>query len=208
MESPAPIIGSSGGPEPEERTRVFILAEARFYREGLARFLSRQPGFEVVGTAEHAAEAVDLARRLRFDVVLLDMAMSAEIDAARMLTAVAPAAGIVALGVGEDEREVVSLAEAGVSGFVARDASLEEVSRAVASAATGETWCSLRVAAILAHRVSIIAGAAAGRARCDPADAQAGRDRAAHWRGAAQQDDRAAAVHRDADGQEPRAQHP
>ncbi|HEV2772466.1 MAG TPA: response regulator transcription factor [Thermoleophilaceae bacterium] len=157
MEPPLADIGNSRRPESGDRTRVFILAEIRFYREGLELFFSGQPRLEVVGTGEDAAAAVDFARCLRFDVVLLDMATSGDIDAARMLTAAAPAAAIVALGVQEDEREVISLAEAGVSGFVARDASLQELLRAVESAATGETRCSPRVAAMLARRVSILA---------------------------------------------------
>lgn len=157
MQPPPTEMGSRGTRQPGSQIRVFVLAEIRFYREGLARFLSAQPGVEVVGTAQDAAITVDSFRRTRLDVVLLDLAGTAGVDAARALAAVAPAAGIVALAVGEDEREVVSLAEAGVSGFVARDASLDELRRAVESAASGESRCSPRVTAMLARRVSSLA---------------------------------------------------
>jgi len=157
MQLPPTEMGSRRTPGSGRPIRVFILAEIRFYREGLARFLSAQPGLQVVGTAVDVASAVEFAGRTRFDVVLLDLAMRAALDAAAVLAGVAPASRIVALGIYEDEGEVVSLAEVGVSGFVARDASLDDLSRAVKSAASGETLCSPRVAAMLARRVSSLA---------------------------------------------------
>ena len=57
----------------------------------------------------------------------------------------------------EEEEEVIPLAEAGVDGFVSRDASLEDLCQAVKSAAAGETRCSPRIAAMLAHRVATLA---------------------------------------------------
>jgi len=150
-------IGSNPRSGPGARTTVLILAEVRFYREGLTWFFSTHSRLEVVGSAEDPTAALRVARRTPFDVVLLDMAIVPACDAARAFGAVAPDAAIVALGVHEDEREVSALAEAGVSGFVARDASLDELALAVESAATGETRCSPRVAAILARRVSSLA---------------------------------------------------
>ena len=150
-------VGTRCGSQPGDRTSLFILAEVCFYREGLAQYFSGLSGVEVVGTAADARVAVDLARRLWVDVVLIDIGMPASVDASRMLARVAPDAGIVALGMREDESEVISLAEAGVSGFVARNASLEELARAVESAGNGETRCSPRVAAMLARRVSVLA---------------------------------------------------
>jgi DNA-binding NarL/FixJ family response regulator len=149
--------GSGGTPEPHELTRLVILAEICFYREGLALFFADQDGFEVAGTAEDVAGAADVARRVRFDVAILDMATPEILDAIEILRAAVPTGGIVALGIREDEREVISLAEAGADGFVSRDASLEDLSRAVRSAAKGETRCSPRVAGLLAHRVATLA---------------------------------------------------
>jgi two-component system nitrate/nitrite response regulator NarL len=146
-----------GSPEIREVTRLVIVAEIRFYREGLAMFFRDRDGFEVAGTAEDVASAADLARLVHFDVALLDMATPSALDAIEVLRATVPTDGIVALGVREDEHEVVSLAEAGVDGFVSRDASLEDLSRAVESAARGETRCSPRIAGMLARRVATLA---------------------------------------------------
>ena len=140
-----------------ERVRLFIVAEVRFYREGLALFFGDRPSVEVVGTSTDVAIAVRLAAQQAVDVVLLDLHVSHCVGAARRLLNAAPALKIVAVGLCEDEREVIALAEAGISGFVAREASLADLGRAFDSAATGETRCSPRVAAILARRVSILA---------------------------------------------------
>jgi two-component system, NarL family, nitrate/nitrite response regulator NarL len=149
--------GSGGKPEPYELTGLVIFAEIRFYREGLALFFADRDGFDVAGTAEDVAGAADLARRVRFDVALLDMTTPQILDTTQVLRAAAPTSGIVVLGVREDEREVIALAEAGVDGFVSRDASLDDLSRAVESAARGETPCSPRVAGMLARRVATLA---------------------------------------------------
>jgi two-component system, NarL family, nitrate/nitrite response regulator NarL len=137
--------------------RLIIVADIRFYREGLALFFREREGFEVTGTAEDVAGVVDLGRRSQFDVALLDMATAGASMAVEVLRVVSPKGGIVALGVREDEQEVISLAEAGVDGFVARDTSLEDLCRAVESAARGETQCSPRVSGMLARRVATLA---------------------------------------------------
>ena len=147
----------SVGREVRDPTRLVILAEVRFYREGLALFFADQDGFEVAGTAEDVVGAVDLAHSVQFDVALLDMATPETLDTTKILRAASPTSAIVALGVREDEREVISLAEAGVDGFVSRDASLEDLSRAVESAARGETRCSAQVAGMLTRRVATLA---------------------------------------------------
>jgi two-component system nitrate/nitrite response regulator NarL len=148
---------SGGRPEAHQVPRLVIVAEIRFYREGLALIFGDQDGFEVAGSAEDVSSAVDLARHVHFDVALLDMAMPGALTTIEILRAAAPTGGIVALGVREEEGEVVSLAEAGVDGFVSRDASLEDLYRAVESAARGETRCSPRVAGMLARRVATLA---------------------------------------------------
>ena len=140
------------------RTSLVILAEIRFYREGLALFFADHDGFVVEGTAEDLAGAVDLARRVRFDVALVDVSIPETLESIQALRAAASTAGVVVLGIREDEPEVIALAEAGVDGFVSRDASLDDLSRAVESAAKGETRCSPRVAGMLTRRVASLAG--------------------------------------------------
>jgi two-component system nitrate/nitrite response regulator NarL len=155
---PRPTDGrDDGGFRRRGGTRLVILTEVRFYREGLARFFTSRGGFELVGTAGHVADVVEIARHARFDVVLVDMATAGTPEAIRVIRACVPAVGIVAIGVREEEHEVIALAEAGAFGFMSRDASLEELSAGVQSAARNESPCSARVAAMLARRITMLA---------------------------------------------------
>ena len=139
-----------------EPTRVFVVAEIRLYREGLAELLGHRPGLAVAGTAAGLDEALRGARAARPDVVLLDMAMLDGIATARTLARVSPDARVVALAVPESERHVIACAEAGIVGYVSREASLADLVAAIEGAARGEAHCSPRMVASLLRRLGAL----------------------------------------------------
>ena len=143
--------------------RALVVSDIRLYREGLAAALSAGGRCEVVATAPTGFAALEATEAHRPDVVLLDLALVDAGDAVAHLAAVDPPVKVVALGVREVPSEVIALAEAGVAGYVTRDATLEELVDVVESVARGEMVCSPRIAALLLHRVA----AARGR---DPRD--------------------------------------
>ena len=107
-----------------------------------------------------------------------------------------PSARVVALGIAEEEADVLPLAEAGIAGWVTRDASVDELREAVASAAAGEARCSPRMTASLLRRVASLAeDRRRGHETPSPHPSPA-RDRGADRRGPLQQGDRAAALDR------------
>jgi two-component system nitrate/nitrite response regulator NarL len=142
--------------------QVVVASDIRLYREGLVESLARSGAFEVVGTAGTRDETLTAVGALRQDVVLLDLAMAGATDLARDIAAAAPGARVVVLGVREVEDEVIACAEAGVEGYVTREASLRELVDVVESVARGEVLCSPRIAALLNRRVAAIAGARRG----------------------------------------------
>jgi two-component system nitrate/nitrite response regulator NarL len=146
--------------------RVLIVADIRLYRDGLADILGRRALLDVVGSADSSAAAIARAVELSPDLILVDEAMPESSAAIRSLLALRPAAKIIALGVGETEGEVIACAEAGVSGYVARQASLEDLVAVVDSVGRGELLCSPRAAASLLRRVAL---QAAGGADAGPA---------------------------------------
>ena len=145
--------------------RLFILAEIRIYRDGLAEVLERRGGIEVVGTAADLGSALAAIPVTRPDIALVDVAMPDGIAAVRSVLRTAPEVKVVALAVPDAEVNVIACAEAGVSGYVTRDESLDDVVGALESVTRGEMLCSPRMAATLLRRVTALAAGETGSAR-------------------------------------------
>ena len=118
--------------------RILICSPIRLYCEGLAKLLSGEPEFDVAGTACCGQDWIGAARRLDPGVVLVDLALPHGVEAIRALTRTVPAAHVVALSVPQDEGAVVACAQAGVTAFVSREASVGDLRCAVERAARGE----------------------------------------------------------------------
>lgn len=148
--------------------RLLIVSDIRLYREGLAQLLALEPQLALVGTAADLASGLTSIENLNPDVVLLDRAMPGSIPFLRSAHELAPPPAIVALGVPEVDTEVIACAEAGVAGYVSREAGVPELVATIQGVGRGELLCSPRIAATLLRRVtdlSIVQPAAAGRAR-------------------------------------------
>jgi DNA-binding NarL/FixJ family response regulator len=136
---------------------VVIVSDIRLYREGLAHVLGREPRLEVVGAHATVADALLALARSAADIVLLD---TANPDALAELQVALPSLQnirVVALGVARRDGDVIACAEAGVAGYVFRDASLEELVVTVETSARGELHCSPEMAATLLRRVANLA---------------------------------------------------
>ncbi len=151
--------------DPRERPlrlpiEAFLLVSVRLYRDGIADALRRDSRFLVVGSAASLDDAWEQRRVLAGppDAALVDLGLAEGAGAARALRNVWPTTSIVALAVREQEEDVVSWAEAGVSGLVSRDATLAELLDAVEAASRHEVLTSPTVAAVLLRRVASLAG--------------------------------------------------
>ncbi len=136
--------------------RVLIVADVRLYRDGLTQVLERRPGFLVVGSAPDAARALAEAVNLSPDVVLLDMTTPGAASTVQVLAQRVPSLRIVGLAVAESEENVVACIEAGVSEYVARDGSLEDLV-ATMERSRDEMVCPPRITRALARRVASLA---------------------------------------------------
>jgi len=145
--------------------RVAVVAGVGVYAEGIACGLSRE-GLDVAGTATDAVGALRMVGDAQPDVVLVDMATPAALSLLEVLAPQGPRVRTIALAVDEAEDLVIACAEAGVAGYVPRDATLSEVAGIARAAAAGEAACSPRIVARLLHRVAVLAadrpGAGAG----------------------------------------------
>lgn len=139
--------------------RICIIAETRLYREGLRQLLARYEGMEVVATAGDPEEALVCIKEAHPDIVLLDMGQLEHVFTVRAILAADPRAKVVALSVPEVEGHVLACAEAGVSGYVPRQASADDLIGTLHSVARGELPCSPRIAGSLLRRLSSLSAA-------------------------------------------------
>jgi DNA-binding NarL/FixJ family response regulator len=136
-------------------TRVLLVDDHEVVRLGLMTLINDQPGFEVVGEAGNAAEAVRAVERLRPDVVLMDIRMPGEggIEATRQITERFPATRVVMLTSFADDELVVRAIRAGAAGYVLKQVGNDELLRAIAAAARGEALLDPSTTARLLARV-------------------------------------------------------
>ena len=135
--------------------RAVIVSGVHLYGHGLAHQLSRFPQLAVAGVAFESAEACECVRRVRPQVVLLDASFPSFLTLVPTLRE-AGAAHIVAFAVGEFEADALLCAQAGVSAFVDRTASIEDLVNTVNASARGELWMSPRLVAMLFRRVGLL----------------------------------------------------
>jgi DNA-binding NarL/FixJ family response regulator len=120
------------------KTRVLLADDHAMFRQGVREMLSTDEGIEVVGEAENGREAVELAERLRPDVVLLDVempVMGAREAMERMLDK-APAPRVIIVTMHDDPRLVRELIGLGATAYLVKSATIEELHTAVHSAAS------------------------------------------------------------------------
>jgi DNA-binding NarL/FixJ family response regulator len=121
-------------------TSVLIADDQALVRMGLRKVFETEPDMTVAGEAADGEEAVAAARRLRPDVILMDIRMPAldGIEATRRITAARPDARIVILTTFRLDTYVYESLRAGASGFMLKDAPPEEITAAVRIVAAGD----------------------------------------------------------------------
>jgi two-component system nitrate/nitrite response regulator NarL len=148
--------GPAESPAPQAiRPQVFIVSDVRLLCDGLVLSLSQQPSVTVVGSAELARASAGIAE-LRPDVLLLDVGSPGWARHAGHAASGSARLKVVAIAVADVEQEVLACAEAGVSGFVSRNGSIQDLVTAVHCAVRDELVCSPRIAALLFNRIAAI----------------------------------------------------
>lgn len=131
--------------------RILIADNHTLFSQGLRSLAETQSDFEVIGEVSDGREAVAQSRELRPDVVLMDVVMPGlnGLDATRQIRQEAPATRVLALSMHIDKRYVLGMLEAGASGYLAKDASFEEVARALRAVAAGHVYLAPNVAGLV-----------------------------------------------------------
>jgi len=121
---------------------VLLADDHPVVRVGLRGMLEANEGFEIVGEAQSGQEAVEMADRLRPDVVLLDLRMAGLDGVAATERLCAPGnrhrPKVLILTTYGTDREIFRSVDAGASGYLLKDSSWEELAEAVRNVARGE----------------------------------------------------------------------
>jgi DNA-binding NarL/FixJ family response regulator len=133
--------------------RVLIVDDHDLFRTGL-RALLEEDGFQVAD-ASGGAEAARRARAFAPNVVVMDMNMPemTGVEATPLVLAAAPDASVLMLTIASDDERVIAAVRAGASGYLLKDASLEQIAAGVEAAADGQSTIAPRVAGALLQTV-------------------------------------------------------
>lgn len=116
-----------------ELIRIVVADDHPVVRDGLVAVLSTQPDFEVVGVAGTGVEAVEQARALNPDVVLLDLAMP-ELDgvaATQQLRTTNPSVRVVVFTAFDTDERILGAIQAGAQGYLLKGAPRDQIFRAI-----------------------------------------------------------------------------
>ena len=139
-----------------ESIRIVIADDHPVVRQGLATVLGQEEGLEVVGQAANGLEAVDQARRLQPDIILMDLQMP-EMDGVEAIQTIRTETsdiGIIILTTYDTDDYIFRGIEAGARGYLLKDSPPEEVIKAIHTVHKGESMIQPRVASRLLDRFS------------------------------------------------------
>lgn len=135
--------------------RIVVVDDHPVVRDGVASMLAAVPDFVVVGDADSGPAAVELAADLAPDVVVMDLRMpgGSGVDAVRELAHRRVRSAVLVLTTYDTDSDIVAAIEAGATGYLLKDAPVDQLIAAVRATAAGETFLSPAVAARLASHV-------------------------------------------------------
>jgi DNA-binding NarL/FixJ family response regulator len=136
--------------------KLLLVDDHAIVREGLRALLGQSDDLAIVGEASNGNDAVAEARRLRPDVVLMDLKMPGlpAADAIRAIRAFEPGTQVLVLTSYAEEPQVAAVLEAGALGYVLKDVAAAELASAIATVGRGEPWLHAEAQRSLVKRMS------------------------------------------------------
>ncbi|HLJ67552.1 MAG TPA: response regulator transcription factor [Chloroflexota bacterium] len=138
-----------------ERIRVMLVDDHIFFRRGVRQIVDAEPDMQVVAEAADGQDAVSKAKRARPDIILMDVNMPRMdgVEATRFISAELPEVRIVMLTVSDTDDHLFESIKNGAVGFLLKDVSPEEMTKAIRDTAGGESSLSPFIAARLVRYV-------------------------------------------------------
>jgi DNA-binding NarL/FixJ family response regulator len=140
----------------DQSIRVLLADDHAIVRSGVAQILNQQAGIQVVAEASDGAQALELYRRERPDVALIDLRMPM-VEGAQVVERVRrefPDAVLIVLTTYDTDDDIESALRAGAKAYLLKDVSPLELVACVRAAHAGRTWVSPAIASKLAERMT------------------------------------------------------
>jgi two-component system NarL family response regulator len=128
--------------------RVLLVDDHQMMRDGLRSILDLEGDLDVVGEAANGHEALEMVETLQPDVIVMDVGMKVlnGIEATRQIKDGNPRVNVIGLSTYSDGPYVLSMLEAGASGYVIKDNAVDEIRRAIRAVAAGHHYLCPEIA--------------------------------------------------------------
>jgi len=135
--------------------RIVVADDHAILRDGIVALLERDEQCQVVGQAEDGLQALELVRRLKPDVLLVDLSMPGlnGLEVVRRTTSEVENCLALVLTMHEEEEYVIHAVRAGAAGFLLKDSAGSELLKAVHSLASGRSYFASHAARVLAQQM-------------------------------------------------------
>ena len=126
------------------KVRILLADDHRIMREGLKALLEKHSSMEVIAEAENGIQTLEIARREKPDVIIMDIAMPDinGIETTRQLKSEMTDIKIVALSMHSDRRFVTEILKAGASAYVLKQSAFEDLEKAIKTVMMNRTFLS------------------------------------------------------------------
>ncbi|MEA3285557.1 MAG: response regulator transcription factor [Synergistota bacterium] len=132
----------------EKTIRVLVVDDHAIFRTGVINTLSLEDDIEVTGEAGDGLEALELMKKVDFDIALVDVTMPGMggVELVGKMEEAGMARSVIALTALEDDRDMVFLSNAGVKGFVLKTSGFDELISAIRTVSGGDNYVDSRAA--------------------------------------------------------------
>ena len=127
-----------------KKIRVLLAENHTIVRQGIAALLGTESDMEVVGEASDGLEAIEMAKKLVPDVVLMDIGMQHlnGLEATRQIKKLFPSTKVLVLTMYDNEEWVFQILRAGASGYLIKDSAMTDLTSALRAVYQGDSYLS------------------------------------------------------------------
>jgi len=127
-----------------KKIRVLLAEDHTIVRQGIAALLGTESDMEVVGEASNGLEAIELAKKLSPEVILMDIGMRQlnGLEATREIKRLFPSMKILVLTMHDNEEWIFQILKAGASGYLIKDSAMTDLTSALRAVYQGDSYLS------------------------------------------------------------------